>query len=347
MRDLVFSVLISIVTSLIASVVFSAATDGRRWRKMRPKVEFDIYEIKLSLLHFIQTGLEINEYGRRFSFERVEAGEATIEDFNLWLQNKCLNNTYKYDEMSDRLLPIGDKLATFRDNLCRQIDRCAAYHAFMTAEEILLLKKIATKVCVYSYEENAETVIAGKVFRPVNPTLAYMANNFLELSQLYVVLQNKIFSYRKIDRTINRYIVSDFRIAKARKHYYAGEYRRCIRALRLMRKADVFQKYSLLFKAYYCSGEIDKALVALNQYLDVTTLKPISFRNIFSDMHMNIHNLDGRVLEDLCDRFTNDEVREMIRELDREKCIEDAAIKSALEIKSYYAKKIKAKQTLN
>ncbi len=105
-----------------------------------------------------------------------------------------------------------------------------------------------------------------------------------------------------------------------------------------MRKVDVFQKYSLLFKAYYCYGEIEKALVALNHYLDVTTLKPISFRNIFSDMHMNIHSLDERVLEDLCDRFTNDAVNEMIRELDREKRIEDAAIKSALEIKSHYAK---------
>ena len=338
MGDLIFSALISIVTSLIASVVFSAATDGRRWRKVRPKVEFDIYEILLSLMRFIQVGLEINKNGWRFSFEKVEAGEATTEDFNIWLQNKCLNNTYRYDEMGDRLLPIGDELATCRDNLCKQIDRCAAYHAFMTAEEILLLKKIATKACVYSYEENAETVIAGKVFRPVNPTLAYMADNFLELSQLYLALQNKAFSYRRIDRTINRYVVSDFRIAKARKHYYAGEYRRCICALRLMRKADLFQKYSLLFKAYYCCGEIDKALVALNHYLDVTTLKPISFRNIFSDMHMNIHSLDERVLEDLCDRFTNDAVNEMIRELDREKRIEDAAIKSALEIKSHYAK---------
>ena len=55
-------------------------------------------------------------------------------------------------------------------------------------------------------------------------------------------------------------------------------------------------------------------------------------------MHMNIHSLDERVLEDLCDRFTNDAVNEMIRELDREKRIEDAAIKSALEIKSHYAK---------
>ena len=66
MGDLIISVLISIVTSLIASVVFSAATDGRRWRKVRPKVEFDIYEILLSLMRFIQVGLEINENGWRF-----------------------------------------------------------------------------------------------------------------------------------------------------------------------------------------------------------------------------------------------------------------------------------------
>lgn len=54
-------------------------------------------------------------------------------------------------------------------------------------------------------------------------------------------------------------------------------------------------------------------------------------------MHTNIHNLDKRVLEDLYEYFTNDEVNKMVRELDREKRIEDAAIKSALEIKSHYA----------
>ena len=55
-------------------------------------------------------------------------------------------------------------------------------------------------------------------------------------------------------------------------------------------------------------------------------------------MHTNIHNFDKRVLEDLYDYFTNDEVNKMVRELGREKRIENAAIKSALEIKSHYAK---------
>lgn len=339
MSNLLASALISIVTSLIASMVFSAATDGRKWKEMRPKVEFDIYEIQLSLMHFIQIGLLINEFGWRYSFEKVESGKATKEDFGFWLQNKCLNDTYKYDKMGSRLLPVGDKLAACRDRLCQQIDRCATYHAFMTAEEILLLKKIATKVCVFSYEGNAETIVAGKAFRPVNPTLSYMAENFLELSELYTALRNRVISYRRIDRTINKYLIGDFRISKARIYYLSGDYRRCIRSLKRIKKADTFQKYSLLFKAYYCCGELEKALSALNALLNATTLKPISFRSVFNDMHIDVHDLDERVLDELRTHFSNDEVSNMVLEIDRERCIENAAKESAEEIASFYDQK--------
>ena len=68
-------VLTAVVTSLIASVVFwiifNYIPDKRRYNKVRPKVEFDIYEIFFGLGGYIRIALEINEYGWSFPMSRV------------------------------------------------------------------------------------------------------------------------------------------------------------------------------------------------------------------------------------------------------------------------------------
>ena len=119
-------VLTAVVTSLIASVVFwiifNYIPDKRRYNKVRPKVEFDIYEIFFGLGGYIRIALEINEYGWSFPMSRVESGQVTQQDFDLWLQNKCLNDSYKFDEMAPYLLSVGQSLAKEANNLREKIE---------------------------------------------------------------------------------------------------------------------------------------------------------------------------------------------------------------------------------
>ena len=152
-------VLIAIITSLIASIifwlVFSLIPERRRYNKVRPKVEFDIYEIFLSLRSFINIALIINEYGWMFSDRKIELGEVTKDDFNIWLQNKCLNSSYKFDEMGSKMLEVGDDLESTSNRIVEKLETCATYYSFMTADEILLLRKISARVKSYSYTGSA------------------------------------------------------------------------------------------------------------------------------------------------------------------------------------------------
>lgn len=342
MKEIVLAIITSLIASLIFWLVFSFLPERNRYNKVRPKVEFDIYEIFVALRAYIDIALEINEYGWCFPFDKIEAGRATKEDFEMWLQNKCLNSTFQFDEMGGKLLPVGNDLDVRAKEICHKIDKSATYYAFMSAEEIILLRKISAKVSVYSYTGNADCVVGTMHYKPVVPTITYMAENFCEINKLYLEMEEIVWSYKKIDKSINKYVLGDFLYSKANKQYLLGNYKRCIRIIRKYKSNNKHLKHSLLFKANYCLGKIDEALDALKLALDSTTLKPISIRNLFHDFHIDIQTIDDAVFGELCKRYSSAEILEMIEEIEREKVLIDKAVLTSKEIGSYYEMKLQS-----
>lgn len=310
---LVQEVLIAVITSLVASIIFWFAfnliPEKRRYNKVRPKVEFDIYEIFTRLGGYIGIALEINEYGGSFSFEPIKTGTASKDDFDFWLQNKCLNASYQFDEMGKSLLLVGNRLEKSATEICDKIEKCATYYSFMTAEEILLLRKISAKVSVYSYNMPAETKVGESVFLPVVPNISYMAENFYELSLLYADLQRLVWAYKKIDRSINKYIVGDFQYNNAQKHYATGDFKKCIKCLKKSNLAAEELKYSLLFRAYYNLNNLPKALSALQQYFEVTKHKTILLV-LLDDTHITFDALDEAVFDIIVQNYSDIEMME-------------------------------------
>lgn len=337
-------VLTAVVTSLIASVVFwiifNYIPDKRRYNKVRPKVEFDIYEIFFGLGGYIRIALEINEYGWSFPMSRVESGQVTQQDFDLWLQNKCLNDSYKFDEMAPYLLSVGQSLAKEENNLREKIERSATYYAFMTADEILILRKISAKLFVGTYDEPAASKEGNSILRPVVYNLSYMAENFYELSKLYLALQKIVWSYKKIDKSINKYVVGDFRFNKARKCYINGDFTGCVHQLNKANQVSPESKQELLFRVYYAMGNLAKAKAALKRYFETATHKSIALTNILNDEIINCDSLDDDIWDMFTCNFTEIEIMEAIAYADKSKAIQQQGIKNAEMIKSYYTKKL-------
>lgn len=291
--------------------------------------------------NIVSIALKINEFGWSFPFDKIESGLAAKEDFELWLQNKCLNSSYKFDEMADKLLPVGNDLDGRATEICQKIDKSATYYAFMSADEILLLRKISSKVTVYSYDEKAENVLGNTCYRPVVPTIAYMSENFFELSKLYLQLQKIVWSYKKIDKSINKYILGDFSYNKANKQYLLGNFKKCIKIIKKCKSDNKYLKYSLLFKANYCLGRKDKAVSALKMVFDSTTLKPVSIRSLLYDFHLDFETMDDAVYEEVCSRYTTAEILEMVEEIERERNLIANAAVTSKEIQIYYETKLK------
>ncbi len=337
------SILISVITSLIASLIFwcffNYFPNKVRYNKIRPKVEFDIYEIYTKLLFYIQAPLQTNIYGCFYPQDRLCAGLISREEYSIWLQNKCLDDTYRFDEMGDKLIPIGIELERISKDICTKIEKCSTYYSFMTADEILLLRKISAKLTVYSYTDNATEVVGKGTFRPLNPNLSYMADNFYEISQLFGELQEIIWKYKKIDRSINKYIVGDFNFGKAQKAYLHGKHKKCIWLSKYKSNTYPMGAYSLLFRSYYNMGKQKKALIYLKKYLNNTTLKPISIRNLFRDIYKEEKNLSIDIIEILLQHYSEIEIIEMTDELIREQHILDHAIKVNQEIQKFYDSK--------
>lgn len=341
MDEIFIAIITSLIASLIFWVVFDYLPNKKRYNKVRPKVEFDIYEIFVSVSIFLGMALDINKYGWSFSRRKIELGEVTKEDFNLWLQNKCLNSTYQFDEMGAKMLPIGEKLDERSKMICDKIEKGATYYSFMTAEEIILLRKIAAKVRTYSYTDSAVERVDGHTFRPLIPNIAYMAENFTDISKLYLELRNIVWSYKKIDRSINKYIVADFAFDKANKSYLSGDFKRCIKYIKKSKFAAESSKQLLLFKAYYNLGKKKKAESAIRIYFENTKTKTIALHSLLDDSHIDFYTMESWVGDLLSEYTTEIDLYEAIESSEKEKAIEKRGYELANEIKSFYENKSK------
>lgn len=343
MKEIFIAVVTSLIASFIFWIIFNYIPEKRRYNKVRPKVEFDIYEIFVKLGGYINIGLQINEYSRYFPFEPIETGRATKEDFELWLQNKCLSSDYLFDEMKERLMPVGDALQKSADGICDKIEKCATYYSFMTAEEILLLRKISAKVRTYSYDTPAEEKIGQSTLRVVVPTIAFMAENFYDLSKLYVSLQQIVWSYKKIDRTINKYLISDFHFNEARKCYDNGNFRKCLRLIKKSKHENKESKLRLQFMAYYALGKISKATDTLKSYFEIASDGKYILHSIEGDKYIDLDTLDDSIWDLISEKCSEFDIVEAIEAEQITQEIEKRGLENAKEIKAFYEDRLRRK----
>lgn len=331
------TIIISIVTSLIASLIFwlffTKFPEVIKYKKMRPIIEYDICNISTNILFFLQ--MAYDNRGMRPSVDQVKIKANVVDEseYRLILQNKCLNESYLYDENKDNLIPIGDELERLSNNICKGIEDLSFYHRFMSSSEILLLKKIKVTITSYSYLDQAGSKWGDKVFFPADPTISYMSNNFKIINNYYFDLNKIIFKFKYLDKDLNGF-VNDFNFEKSRIFYELGYYKKAYECA--LKMSDNNRKNGQIFMCLFKLTKIDESLFYLEKYLKTTNLELIYIRSTFKDSYDNT-----KVLNKLYLCRNKNEVDELLEYFHTEIQLKGNIISELYRLRTFYEEKIK------
>lgn len=321
------TIIISIVTSLIASLIFwllfTKLPEVIKYKKMRPIIEYDICNISTNILFFLQMAFDNRGMRPSVDQDKIRANVIDESEYRLMLQNKCLNESYLYDENKDNLIPIGHMLEYFSNDICKGIEDLSFYHSFMSSSEILLLKRIKVAITSYSYSDQAGSNSGDEVFFPIDPTISYMSNKFKSINNYYFDLNKIILNFKHSNKDLNGF-TNDFNFEKSRIFYELRNYKKAYKyALKI---SDNNRKMGQTFMCLFMLAKIDESLFYLEEYLKTTNFELIYIRGTLKDSYyntkvMNILYLcrDKTEVDKLLEYFhTERQIKcNLIRELDR------------------------------
>jgi hypothetical protein len=328
-KDFIYPILLSIIAAIIFWFVFSFFPESRRRKKIRPKLDLDMYNVYTTLFFIFDLVMRSNNYSPSNFQYRIKGNKLSKEDIDLGLQNKCLNETYLYDNnVNKHLLVIGKSLFESASKIDLIVERLFNFSNYLTADEILLLEKIRKKLQVYElgdYNTNASTVIGGIELKPVNPSISYMSQNFFELYELFIKFQDIVYN--------NSYLDRDISISKVQHYYYSGQYNKCKNEI-----ANAITKYPMdksfldfySFLSEYNSGQRDISYIKLETILKN---KPhlVSSRSFLSDLLQ-----DKRVKELVEKYYTAIEIVELNAVIMNEDLLCQSYIDQANTLLKYY-----------
>lgn len=338
MYGIIISVVTSLVTGFIFWMIFTKIPEINRYRKIRPIVEYDVNVISMYILFYLQMAFDNHGMRPSVSQNKIKANIFSEEEYNLMLQNKCLNESYLYDENKDYLIPIGNELERLSKKIVKGVENLSFYHNFMTYKEIILLKKIKESITCYSYNDNAKREINGRMFVPHNPTISFMANNFKTINNYFYELNNIIFNYKYLNNDLNRHNKYDLVLEKSRVLYEQGMYKEAYKYS--LKSSDFIEKYGMMFKCLYKLGKKEKALVHLERYFNKLEdyfnknfLRLITLRGIFEDSYNN-----EEVINFLRLKRDEDEIEELLTYFRVEEELKGEIKEQLYKIKNYYEK---------
>lgn len=333
---------ITFIESLISAYIFWLAfnyfPEKSRNKKIRPNIEFTIYEVSWDLHVYLRKAFSHKIPVMGIVPSKFQSGDLTREDFELALQDKCLNETYLYGEFASIYLIIGEELLNYANNINDKIEQLYLFMPFLSSKEILILKKISVKIYSYSYTTPAvsETPISGIVLKPVVPNVSYMAKNFHELYELYFELEEIMHSYKYIDLSINYSITSRFKWKEVEYDYNQGKYKKVLRRLKVAEILDEFPDYlwKIKFLSLYHVGKINKALNYLQDHLLSSKLDLKYLRSTFNEIYD-----EGEVKRILIKARSKKEYEEMVKSIQLEEKRYDEVLSKRKIMKKYYDEK--------
>ncbi|WP_277639509.1 hypothetical protein [Bacteroides graminisolvens] len=335
MNDTLIQIITSIVTSIIAAFIFwffvNYLPERSRYNKIRPKLEYDIYEICSSLFHFIEIPLRSNTYSPANNQAKLFAGMLNLDDFELALYTKCLNDSYKFDKVASCLVPIGDELESLSLDICQKAQQLYVFNQYLTVEEILLIRKVTVKLRAYSYNSVAAIEVGNQTLYPINPTMSYMCRNFYDIYLFFVQLQEIVFKYKKIDDTISGSIKRTISARRIMNYCHRGEYEQC---LKYAKKSDDNLVWAYKFISLYKTNKEASAVFFLKQQLQTSNLELKYLRDTFYDFYKD------EILKNIlisCRSMT--EYKEMADCIESEQNYSNQMILHAQNIRKYYKEK--------
>lgn len=149
----------------------------------------DFYWIHFYFVIYFTIIFKINAFSSVYGIQtKIISGALNIEELNLALSNKCLNESYRYGEFSSEFITIGSELSRVCNDIKKYIRYIERFDEYLSSEEVVLFHKMDHQLDLISYDSLAEHL----GLRPVNPTMACYSNIIYDLYKLFVELQKYI-----------------------------------------------------------------------------------------------------------------------------------------------------------
>ncbi|MCG6467172.1 hypothetical protein K6U37_12005, partial [Vibrio parahaemolyticus] len=179
-RDFFMPIMLSLIAAVFFWFVFSFVPDRTRKNKIRIKVKHNFKNLESELFFLFNEILYYNGRHVHGNQQQIRSGKLTEEVLYKYLSFKCLSNRYLLDRIAKELFSdISGSLRARKEKAITIVDELFLLLDYLSADEILMLENIKTKLNVYSFSDS------GSLWVPVNPSINYMAGNLMELYESY------------------------------------------------------------------------------------------------------------------------------------------------------------------
>jgi hypothetical protein len=281
-NGLVRDVSLNIIAAIIFWIAFQGLPERYRRNKLRPKLELGLYQVLSALFAMFDLVMTFKPHSPSSYQNKIRGKTLRPEEIELGLQNKCLNNTFLYDEaVRQCLIPIGREMFEIADKIDQAIERIFSFSNNLSTTEILLLEQIRGKLEAYDlkhHDRGAAISVGTAQYFPVNPSLSYLKTNLAELYGLFGQLQDVAF--------INKYEDRNLLLDRVQSSYEQGHYQRCKHLIHKGRLKYIDCKELLMFYQFLCEYKGGNELVARRTLEVIIEGKPdlVSSRGFLADV---------------------------------------------------------------
>ena len=334
----VYPLILSLMSALIFWISFSYIPNRNRKNKLRPVLELDVFQIYNNLFSLFDLIMKHNVNNPSSYQSEIRGDLLTRADIELGLQNKCLNESYLFDsDINQNLMVIGEKLYEHSKNIDILVTKVLNLSQYVSPEEIILLEQIRQEVQKYDYSEknvqkNAISIIGTQKLYPMVPVLYYRKNNFYDLYQLYIKLQNIIF-------TEYSYFARNIYLFKIQFLYSSGQYSKCKTFITKHKKK--FEKDLIFYKNYYalCEYKLGNKKQFYTLIEELYKNRPYNGSLVSSRSTLKHFLKDAKVMEILARYHSKDEINMLKETIKKENKIHENFTKTNKSLLEYFMEK--------
>lgn len=321
---------------MIFWITFSYIPNRNRKNKLRPVLELDVFQIYNNLFALFDLIMRHCENSPSDYQSEIRGGLLTLADIELGLQNKSLNESYLFDSnINQNLMVVGEKVYEYSKNIDQLVDKVLNLSQYASPEEIILLEQIRQETRKYDYGEknvqkSAISTIGTQKLYPMVPVLLYRKNNFYDLYQLYIKLQNIIF-------TKYSYFERNTFLFKIQFLYYSGQYSKCKTFITKYEKE--FEKDSIFYKNYYalCEYKLGNKNRFYTLIEDIYKDRPYNGSLVSSRATLKDFLKDSKVMEILARYHSQDEINMLKTTVEEENKMHEHFLKTNKSLSEYFA----------
>lgn len=285
----------------------------------------------MKLGHFVEMPFINVKHSPAYNQQQVFNGEVAKEDFELFLATKCKTEEHKIiDEVAKNLIPIGHELAEMSHEIIGMIQKIYVFNKYLTAEQIMLCRKIADKITTYTYEDEVHFMVNGRLMVPLDPTMKNMKTMFYELYQLYLQLQDYLICQDAINNEFGDFY-QQLAKRKVTLLYSQKQYKKVLKFTKGNPEGICHIYY---IKSLYHLGNTDESLSLLKNYLRRNGMFLIYLRGAFEEFEN-----DEKIKEVLINTRSLDQYEKMEACIKEEKECWEQFKKAASDIKIFYENK--------